>query len=100
SDIRAHHTELDKLIVDRMIDPLLHMVRNAVSHGIDREGSLLVAARTAGGKVVIEIQNDGRGIDYERVAARARKEGLIAEGVTVNELNVLDILCSPGFSTR
>jgi two-component system, chemotaxis family, sensor kinase CheA len=94
-----------------MMDPLLHLVRNAVSHGLETvgeraaagkppEGKLTLRAATSGEHVVIEIADDGRGIDAERVAARARERGLIAGDVRLDEALLLEVICAPGFSTR
>jgi two-component system chemotaxis sensor kinase CheA len=87
-EISGQHTEIDKLVVEKMMEPLLHLVRNAVSHGIESpeeraaagkaaEGKLRLSAATAGDTVVIEIEDDGHGIRIDKVTARARAMGLI-----------------------
>jgi two-component system chemotaxis sensor kinase CheA len=110
-ELLGQETEIDKFLVERMMGPLLHLVRNAVSHGLETvgervaqgkspEGRITLRAATAGDNVLIEIADDGRGIDVERVAARARALGLLAEGVKVDEALLLKLICAPGFSTR
>ena len=110
-DLQGDQTEIDKLVVDRILEPLLHLVRNAVSHGLETpkeraaagkpaEGSLLLRAAAAGDRVVIEVRDDGRGIDLAVVTQRARAAGLLGAGEVVTEDTLLDILCAPGFSTR
>src|SRR5262249_22288499 len=80
--------QLHNLIVDRMLHPLLHMVRNAVSHGIEKEGTIQITARTNGEKVVIEVKDNGVGVDFERVRAKAQKAGLIGPNQTVDRSNI------------
>lgn len=110
-DLIGRETEIDKFLVERLMDPLLHLVRNAVAHGLEPaeerraggkspEGRLWLRAATAGETVVIEIEDDGRGIDARRVEARARDAGLLGPGEAMSEPLLLDILCAPGFSTR
>jgi len=104
-------TQIDKYIVERMMDPLLHLVRNAVSHGLepsDRRiasgknavGHIDLRARTTGETVVIEVEDDGRGIDTEAVFVQARARGLAVSQQAAASDPILDILCLPGFSTR
>lgn len=104
-------TEIDKLVVDRMLEPLLHLVRNAVSHGIElpdarvaggksAEGTLSLRAMASGDRIIIEVEDDGSGIDVERVAARGRERGLLAPDEALTDDRLLDVLCAPGFSTR
>jgi two-component system chemotaxis sensor kinase CheA len=104
-------TEIDKLVVDRMLEPLLHLVRNAVSHGIERpaerlargksaDGRLTLRAHAAGDRILVEVEDDGAGIDARRVATRARERGLLAPDETLTPDRLLDVLCAPGFSTR
>jgi len=104
-------TEIDKYVVERMLDPLMHLVRNAVSHGLETpaervaagkppQGQIALRAATAGDAVVIEIEDDGRGMDAGQIAARARAAGLIAGDVELDMAGLLDVICAPGFSTR
>ena len=104
-------TEIDKFLVERMMDPLMHLVRNAVSHGLETvaereaqgkrsEGVLSLSATTAGEKIVIRIADDGRGIDRNVVIERAKARGLSYEGVESGDEALLDLICTPGFSTR
>jgi two-component system, chemotaxis family, sensor kinase CheA len=114
-DSEGQETEIDKFVVERMMDPLLHLVRNAISHGIEPEadrvkkgkspqGKIKLKASTSGEMVVIEIHDDGRGIDRSKVIEKARALGLLPDE-TINKNNLydsntlLDILCAPGFST-
>jgi two-component system chemotaxis sensor kinase CheA len=103
-------TELDKFLVERMMDPVLHLVRNAVSHGIETvedrvaagkppEGTISLSASAAGEIVTVDIADDGHGLDVERVLARAKHLGLplLAEP---DDAALLDLISSPGFSTR
>ncbi|HKG23923.1 MAG TPA: chemotaxis protein CheA, partial [Blastocatellia bacterium] len=110
-DLSGQETEIDKLLIERMMDPLLHLVRNAISHGLETraereacgkpaEGAIALRAFTAAEMVVIEVEDDGRGIDGAKVADRARKMGLIAEGAKPDTEALLDLICSPGLSTR
>jgi two-component system, chemotaxis family, sensor kinase CheA len=104
-------TEIDKFLVERMMDPFMHLVRNAVSHGLETvaereaqgkrsEGLLSLSAMTAGGRIVIKIADDGRGIDRNRVLARAKASGLADGNTEIDDSTLLDLLCTPGFSTR
>jgi two-component system chemotaxis sensor kinase CheA len=110
-ELQGQDTEIDKLVVDRMLEPLLHLVRNAVGHGIESpdarralgkraEGRLSLRARAEGDRIVLEVEDDGSGIDPERVAERARHVGLLAPSQELAESDLLDVLCEPGFSTR
>jgi two-component system chemotaxis sensor kinase CheA len=110
-ELSGQETEIDKFVVERMMDPLLHLVRNAVSHGLESEseriaqgkppvGKLALRAATVGETVVIEIEDDGRGVDLEKVAARARSLGLIGADAALDMNAALDVICSAGFSTR
>ncbi|HEX8089390.1 MAG TPA: chemotaxis protein CheA, partial [Blastocatellia bacterium] len=110
-ELSGQETEVDKLLIERMMDPLLHLVRNAISHGLEStaereaagkpaEGKIALRALTAAEMVVIEVEDDGRGIDRERVAARAREMGLIADDANLDAGAILELICSPGFSTR
>ena len=104
-------TEIDKFLVERMMDPLMHLVRNAVSHGLETaaereaqgkrsEGLLSLSAMTAGEKIIIKIADDGRGIDRSLVLARANASGLGDGSTQLDDDALLNLLCTPGFSTR
>jgi len=104
-------TQIDKYVVERIMDPLLHLVRNAVSHGLEPSDERIAAgksavghidlrARTTGETVIIEVEDDGRGIDAEAVLAQARARGLVAPQPAKVSDPILDVLCLPGFSTR
>ena len=104
-------TEIDKFLVERMMDPLMHLVRNAVSHGLETvaereaqgkrsEGLLSLSATTAGEMIVIKIADDGRGIDRNLVLNRARARGLSQGNADIDDAALLDLIATPGFSTR
>jgi two-component system, chemotaxis family, sensor kinase CheA len=107
----GHETEIDKFVVERLMEPLLHLVRNAVSHGLEREeervaagkapeGTISLRASAAGDTIRLEIEDDGRGVDAPKVLERARAAGLRVPEGDLNNGDLLDILCAPGFSTR
>jgi two-component system chemotaxis sensor kinase CheA len=110
-DIRGADTELDKLIVEELVDPLVHLVRNAFDHAIEsseeraaagkpHEGAIRIEASQRGNHVVIEVADDGRGIDAAAVRARAEACGLVAPGETLSHKETLDLVFFPGLSTR
>ncbi|HVP28394.1 MAG TPA: chemotaxis protein CheA [Myxococcota bacterium] len=110
-ELRGAETELDKLIVEELIDPLLHLVRNAFDHAIESpeeraaagkpvEGTIRIEASQRGNHVAIEISDDGRGIDPARVRARAESAGLVAAADVLSQREVLDLVFAPGLSTR
>ncbi len=105
-------TELDNNIIQQISDPLIHLVRNAVAHGIEREeqryekgksdhGNIAVRAYHRGNHIYIEVEDDGRGIDYEKVRQTAIESGLISSETAeaLGERELLDLLFQPGFST-
>jgi two-component system chemotaxis sensor kinase CheA len=109
--LEGQETEIDKYVVERMMDPVLHLVRNAVSHAFEspaerrdagkpEEGTLRLSAGSAGESVIIEIGDDGRGIDVVDVVRRARIMGLSVPDGAVNDAALLELICAPGFSTR
>jgi two-component system chemotaxis sensor kinase CheA len=109
--IDGQDTEIDKLIVERMMDPLLHLVRNAISHGLEspaeraaagkpETGVVRLSARTAGDTVVIEVEDDGRGIDANKIAERARALKQLGEHEVLDSRRLLDIISASGFTTR
>jgi two-component system chemotaxis sensor kinase CheA len=111
-ELTGQSTEIDKFLVERMMDPVLHIVRNAISHGIETpeqrvtagkpaDGTIRLGAATAGETVVIEIVDDGRGIDVPSVTQRARALGLVVpDDGGLESRALLDIICASGFSTR
>jgi two-component system chemotaxis sensor kinase CheA len=110
-EIEGQGTEIDKFLIERMMDPILHLVRNAVSHGIEApdrrvasgkppDGAIRLSASTIGEFVVIEIADDGAGIDVSAVAQRARANGIQATHEELDVRRLLDIICASGFSTR
>jgi two-component system chemotaxis sensor kinase CheA len=110
-EVRGQDTEIDKFLVERMLDPVLHLVRNAVSHGFESpadraaagkppDGTLTLSASSVGESVLLEIADDGRGIDAAAVAARARALGVPVPEGPLTPGALLEILCAPGFSTR
>jgi len=103
-------TELDKSMVDRIGDPLVHMVRNAVDHGIetpeerianekDPEGHLVLRAYHKDGSVCIEIEDDGRGLDRDAIRRKAIERGLLQEGADLPDRDIYNLIFEPGFST-
>ncbi len=102
-------TELDKGLIERIIDPLTHLVRNSVDHGIEtpdarsaagkmETGRLLLSAGHQGGNIVIEVTDDGGGLNRERILAKARENGL-AVSDTMSDGEVWQLIFAPGFST-
>lgn len=103
-------TQVDKKVLDALLDPLKHMLRNCVSHGIELPeertragkaeiGQIHLSAAQREGHVLIEIRDDGRGIDRARVLAKAEERGLIAKGQALSDAQVYELLFVPGFST-
>jgi two-component system, chemotaxis family, sensor kinase CheA len=101
---------LDKSLADRVAEPLLHLLRNAVDHGIEsaeerraagkeERGRVRVEASAEGGRVVLRVSDDGRGVDAESVARAAAERGLVAPGARVSEEQALRLIFRPGFST-
>jgi two-component system chemotaxis sensor kinase CheA len=107
----GEETEIDKYVVERIMDPLLHLVRNAVSHGLELSqeraargkppvGTLSLRASASGETILIEVEDDGRGMDAEAVLARARATGVAGTEAGSDAVPLLDLICAPGFSTR
>ena len=112
-ELVGQDTELDRTVVDALGDPLVHLVRNALDHGLEtpaeREaagkpasGTVRISARHAGGNVVITVADDGRGVDPHAVAAKAVRAGLITadQAETIDMARAIELLFTPGFSTR
>jgi two-component system chemotaxis sensor kinase CheA len=110
--LTGKETELDRTVIEALGDPIVHLVRNSLDHGLETAeqrvgagkpatGTLELAARHAGGNVVITVRDDGRGIDPARVAAKAAERGLIAPDAvaSVDMAQAVELLFSAGFST-
>lgn len=102
-------TELDKTMVEKLADPLVHLVRNAIDHGIETDearraagkqdrGRLILAARHEASEIVIEISDNGRGLDYDRIQQKARSKGLIDDR-SLTSAEIAELIFLPGFST-
>ncbi|HJR75415.1 MAG TPA: chemotaxis protein CheA [Nitrospiraceae bacterium] len=111
-ELHGEETELDKSVADEMGDPLVHLVRNAIDHGIEipverrqkgkpSEGVLRILASQEGNSIVIRIQDDGRGIPLDKVKAKALARGLISEAelATMEPREIVNLIFLPGFST-
>lgn len=111
--IFGEETELDRSVVDEIGDPLIHLIRNAMDHGLEtpeerlaagkpRTGTLVLAAVHEGNSIIISIKDDGRGIDTERVGRKAIEKGLITEEqlAAMSQREMFDLIFLPGFSTK
>ena len=109
-EMEGEDVELDRNIVEELADPLMHMIRNAVDHGIEtpderaaagKESTALIRLRAfhRSGYIVIEVSDDGRGINRQKVLDRARKNGLIAPNAQISEAECFNLIFQPGFST-
>ncbi len=103
-------TEIDKTVIEQLSEPLVHMIRNSVDHGIEtpqeriaagkpEQGVIRLSADGSGGRISIEIEDDGKGIDRERVLKRARERGLIQQDAVPTLEEIDNIVFLPGFST-
>ncbi|AYD03209.1 chemotaxis protein CheA [Neorhizobium sp. NCHU2750] len=103
-------TEVDKSVIERLADPLVHLVRNSCDHGLETAGERLgagkteaghihLSARQQAGEVIITIKDDGRGINKERVRAKAESSGLIAANAVLTDQELYQLIFQPGFST-
>jgi two-component system chemotaxis sensor kinase CheA len=103
-------TELDKTVIERLADPLIHLIRNSADHGLETPqeraaagkpaaGRIILAARQAGAEVVITVKDDGRGVNRDRVRAKAEENGLLAPGAVISDAELLQMIFQPGFST-
>jgi hypothetical protein len=108
--LSGEDTELDRTIVEEIADPLLHMIRNSVDHGIEQpdvrtsrgkpsQGTIHLRAFHRGGNVVIQIQDDGHGLNRKRILAKAVEKGLVAANAELTDLEIFLLIFAPGFST-
>jgi two-component system chemotaxis sensor kinase CheA len=109
-ETKGEETEIDRTVAEEIVDPLVHMVRNSLDHGLEppeerrksgkpEQGRLRLAAYHEGSNLVIELGDDGRGINRARVFDKARRQGLVAEGVTPSPDEIVNLIFLPGFST-
>jgi two-component system chemotaxis sensor kinase CheA len=108
--LAGQDTAIDKYVIERLKDPLLHLVRNAFSHGVEtpaeratagkpEEATIELSAAAAGGSVIIRVKDDGRGINPNAIFQRAKQLG-VEIPATLDDRAILQIICAPGFSTR
>ncbi len=108
--LKGEQTELDKTVMEQIGDPLVHLVRNAVDHGIEsaevrlasgkpKKGTIMLNAYHQGGSIVIEIKDDGGGIDREAVFNKALEKGIVDDNTVLTDAQTFDLLFEPGFST-
>ena len=103
-------TEVDKTVVEELADPLTHMIRNSLDHGLEtpaerleagksEEGTIQLSAEHRGGRIIIEIIDDGRGINREKVLSLAKEKGVVAPDAALSENEIDNLIFAPGFST-
>jgi two-component system chemotaxis sensor kinase CheA len=109
-DIEGAETELDKSVIEQLGDPLTHLIRNSVDHGIEdpeqransgksEEGVVTLRAYHEGGNVLIEVSDDGKGLDRERIRAKAVSQGLVRDDAELTDDEMYGLIFAPGFST-
>jgi two-component system, chemotaxis family, sensor kinase CheA len=109
-ELAGEETELDKTIIEQIADPMMHMVRNSLDHGLEGpeervangkspEGKLVLSASHQAGHILIEIADDGRGLNTEKILAKARERGLVSEGQNLSDHEIFFLIFEPGFST-
>jgi two-component system chemotaxis sensor kinase CheA len=108
--IEGEETELDKSVIEDLLDPIMHSVRNSIDHGIEsqeerkaagkpEEGMVLLKAANEGNMIIIEISDDGKGIDVEAVKAKAVERGIISPNKILSDVEAFNLIFEPGFST-
>lgn len=108
--LSGEDTELDRNIVEEIADPLVHMIRNAADHGIEKPearakkgkpglGTINLRAFHRGGNIVIQIQDDGNGLAKEKLLAKAEEKGIVKPGQTLTDKEIYELIFAPGFST-
>ncbi|PKU21381.1 chemotaxis protein CheA [Telmatospirillum siberiense] len=106
----GEETELDKTMIERLNDPMIHLIRNCIDHGLERpdvrtqagklqEGRVELSAVHSGAQVIISIKDDGKGLDRTRIRARAEEMGYLAPGAKVTDNELFQVIFQPGFST-
>jgi two-component system, chemotaxis family, sensor kinase CheA len=108
--LTGEQTELDKTVLEKIGDPLVHLVRNSIDHGIEIPDARLAAGKAPagtvhldachrGGNIAVEVSDDGRGLDRERILAKARERGLISANDVLTDEQIYELIFMPGFST-
>jgi two-component system chemotaxis sensor kinase CheA len=108
--IEGEETELDKSVIEDLLDPIMHSVRNSIDHGIEsieerkavgkpEEGMVLLKAANEGNMIIIEISDDGKGIDVDAVKAKAAERGIISPNKVLSDVEAFNLIFEPGFST-
>ena len=108
---QGEHTEVDKTVIERLVDPLTHMIRNAVDHGLEtpedrraagkpEEGTVILSAAHRSGRVMIDISDDGAGINRPKVRKLAEEKGLISPDAELSPAEIDNLLFLPGFSSK
>lgn len=106
----GENTELDKTVMEKIGDPMVHLIRNSIDHGIEipevrvaagksETGTVVLNAFHQSGNIVIEIKDDGAGLNTDRILQKAMENGLVAEGATLSQEQIFDLIFQPGFST-
>lgn len=111
-EVRGEETEVDKNIIEKIADPLMHIIRNSLDHGIEDEetrvkkgkepqGTIILEAKNSGSDVLIVIKDDGKGLDKKVIYEKAYSQGLIHQGIEdMNEREIFNLILHPGFSTK
>lgn len=108
--VSGEDTEVDRSIIENIGDPLMHMIRNSVDHGIEapedrlkagkpRQGKITIRAYHKGGNIYFDIEDDGKGLDKEKILAKAREKGLIENNKELTDKEIFNLVLLPGFST-
>jgi two-component system chemotaxis sensor kinase CheA len=108
--ITGEGTEIDKTVIEQLADPLTHLLRNAIDHGVElpdervahgkpQQGTIFLSAEHRGGRIVIEVADDGLGIPRAKVLAKAQERGLVARDATLTDEEIDRLIFLPGFST-
>lgn len=109
-ELIGEDTQLDKTIIEELNDPIMHMVRNSIDHGIEAPADRVAAGKPQAGRVQlkayrqadhiqIEIVDDGRGLNKDRILAKARERGLVSDGAILSDSEIFQLIFEPGFST-
>lgn len=109
-ELHGENTEVDRSIIERLGDPLTHIIRNSIDHGIESpqdrlaagksdEGTIRLVAEHRGGRIVVEVSDDGGGIDPDRVLKKAKAKGLVSPDAILSEDEINNLIFLPGFST-